>query len=122
MRRHVPAPARGNEVNVTPLIDVVMCLIIFFMLATKIGINNGADKSIKLPESVMGVNIKDPGGPVLLNVKPPLGANTSAMGSDLPIVTLLVGDTVIEKPIMRDTGGGKEFPLVDFLKALKERI
>src|SRR4051812_20584137 len=99
MRRHGMAPARGNEVNVTPLIDVVMCLIIFFMLATKIGINNGADKAIKLPESVMGVNLKDLGGTVLLNVRPPLGANSSAMGSELPIVTLLKGDEIVEVPL-----------------------
>ena len=43
MRRHpMPAMTEGG-VNVTPLIDIVMCMIIFFMLVAKIGVDTGAE-------------------------------------------------------------------------------
>ena len=47
---------RGSaEINVTPLIDVVMCLIIFFMLVAKIGVDTGADQRISIPASLQPV-------------------------------------------------------------------
>ena len=41
-KRRMPDMKEGG-VNVTPLIDIVMCLIIFFMLVAKIGVTSGAD-------------------------------------------------------------------------------
>ena len=58
--------AHGSEVNVTPLIDVVMCLIIFFMLVAKIGVNTGA-KAMDLPFSYLGKKIDDMGNTLTLN-------------------------------------------------------
>src|ERR1700749_2554224 len=66
--RGMPA-VHGNEVNVTPLIDVVMCLIIFFMLVAKIGITTGA-KPMDLPYSYLGKKIDDLGNTLTLNLLP----------------------------------------------------
>src|SRR3954462_7223890 len=79
-RRHIPQ-AHANHPNVTPLIDVVMCLIIFYMLVAKIGVTSGADPSIAIPVSVLGKDLKDLGNPLLLNVREV---------ADMPFVTALV--------------------------------
>src|SRR2546421_12218867 len=67
-RRGMPA-AHGNEVNVTPFIDVIMCLIIFFMLVAKIGVNQG-NKKMDLPFSYLGKKIEDMGNTLTLNILP----------------------------------------------------
>jgi biopolymer transport protein ExbD len=60
---------KEGGVNVTPLIDIVMCLIIFFMLVAKIGITSGADASIKPPATLLGTKIEDMGNTFTLNVR-----------------------------------------------------
>jgi biopolymer transport protein ExbD len=82
MRRRPLQPPHGNHPNVTPLIDVVMCLIIFFMLVAKIGVSTGADASITIPASKLGKELSDPGQALTLNVRPGVG--------DEPMVTALV--------------------------------
>ena len=68
MKKHSMPEMKEGGVNVTPLIDIVMCLIIFFMLVAKIGVARGVDKVIKLPDS-MGERIKDMGQTLLtLNI------------------------------------------------------
>ena len=54
MRRHSMPEIKESGVNVTPLIDIVMCLIIFFMLVAKIGVSRGEDKDIQLPSTIIG--------------------------------------------------------------------
>jgi len=61
MRKHHMPEMKEAGVNVTPLIDVVMCLIIFFMLVAKIGVNTGA-KKMELPETIIGVKIEQLSG------------------------------------------------------------
>jgi len=68
MRKHGMPEVNDSHPNVTPLIDVVMCLIIFFMLVAKIGVNTGADQSINIPESIMGKKIEDMGNTLVLNL------------------------------------------------------
>jgi biopolymer transport protein ExbD len=82
MRRRPLAKVHNNHPNVTPLIDIVMCLIIFFMLVAKIGISTGADQSINIPATVLGKELTDPGQALTLNVRPTPG--------DEPMVTALV--------------------------------
>ena len=41
MKKHSMPEMKEGGVNVTPLIDIVMCLIIFFMLVAKIGVTKG---------------------------------------------------------------------------------
>jgi biopolymer transport protein ExbD len=62
-----------GTVNVTPLIDIVMCLIIFFMLVARIGVSLGTDKNIKLedlPGTRLGKELKEIGveSSLVLNV------------------------------------------------------
>jgi biopolymer transport protein ExbD len=110
-------PAHGSEVNVTPLIDVIMCLIIFFMLVAKIGVNQGA-KEMDLAYTTLGKKIDDMGNTLILNVLP-LGTQLS---KDAPItdiqVTALVDDVDREIPITTPDG---KFPLREVLLKMKAR-
>jgi biopolymer transport protein ExbD len=54
LRRRIIQP-RGSSIeaiNVTPLIDVVMCLIIFFLIVGKLSTDRGVQ--VRLPESIRG--------------------------------------------------------------------
>jgi biopolymer transport protein ExbD len=73
---------REAGVNVTPLIDVVMVLIIFFMLIAKIGVSTGADPSITVPDSILGTDLKSLSNTLTLNVR--------EGPADEPMVTALV--------------------------------
>ncbi len=97
--------------NVTPLIDIVMCLIIFYMLVAKIGVNTGEDKSIQLPISLLGIELKDLGNTVALNVLKPVAGDT-------PTVTTLNPTTGDLERIEVDQANGSR-PLTVFLKRLK---
>jgi biopolymer transport protein ExbD len=103
---------KEGGVNVTPLIDIVMCLIVFFMLVAKIGVSTGADRDIKIPETVLGVKIEDIGNALTLNVKPGVG--------DDPFVTALIAGEVKELKLVENRGGQLESPLVNLLKAARE--
>lgn len=74
---------KEGGVNVTPLIDVVMCLIIFFMLVAKIGVTSGAEQEIEIPVTQLGTDIKDIGieSSLVLNVREV---------ADQPFVTAIV--------------------------------
>ena len=69
MRKHRMPEMKEGGVNVTPLIDIVMCLIIFFMLVAKIGVSTGADSTIQPPETILGTKIEDIGNALTLNVR-----------------------------------------------------
>src|ERR1700678_2464720 len=90
MRTHSMPEMKEGGVNVTPLIDIVMCLIIFFMLVAKIGVTRGVDKSIKLPDSI-GERIKDMGQTLTLNIKH-IEGHSDRDHPDGPIVTALIGN------------------------------
>ncbi len=94
-------------VNVTPLIDVVMCLIIFFMLVAKIGVNTGVDRTIAIPASVLGTDLRrtDVPNSLTLNVKPGL--------ANEPEVTALLHGTMTE---LKLSDGRGHNPLADSLK------
>ena len=93
--------------NVTPLIDIVMCLIIFFMLVAKIGVDTGADRKLRIPATIQGQEIKDMGNTLTLNVRPmPMG--------DQPMVSALVGGVVEELKLVDPVTGHK--PLLATLK------
>src|SRR5690348_1577100 len=69
MKQHKMPDMKEGGVNVTPLIDIVMCLIIFFMLVAKIGVKSGADPKIKPPSTLLGGKIEDMGSTITLNVR-----------------------------------------------------
>ena len=111
-RSRMPAISEGG-VNVTPLIDIVMCLIIFFMLVARIGISTGADANIEIPETIVGVNIDDMGNAITLNVRGGVG--------DDPFVTALVSGEIRELKLVENRGGKLESPLVNLLVELRKR-
>src|SRR5215207_5498515 len=100
MKMHRMPDIKEGGVNVTPLIDVVMCLIIFYMLIAKIGVDTGADPNINIPASLQGVNIQDMGNTLTLNVQ--------AGPLDAPMVTALVGNVVQEVKIIDPVTGQKQ--------------
>jgi biopolymer transport protein ExbD len=74
---------KEGGVNVTPLIDVVMVLIIFFMLVAKIGVATGAEEQIDIPVSTLGWDIKD------IGIESALVLNVREVGT-VPMVTAMV--------------------------------
>jgi biopolymer transport protein ExbD len=116
MRRHRMPEMKEGGVNVTPLIDIVMCLIIFFMLVAKIGVTTGADTTIQPPETILGVAIKDLGNTLTLNVRG--GPRITE-----PIVTALVekGDREPrEIKILEQRGAVTDRPLERVLGAFQK--
>ena len=83
MRHRGMPQIREGGVNVTPLIDIVMCMIIFFMLVAKIGVATGAEEQIDIPVSTLGKDIKDIGieSALILNIREV---------SNVPMITALV--------------------------------
>lgn len=109
-RRYRPIPRFSEaSVNVTPLIDVMMVLIVFFMLVARIGISTGAE-AMALPSTLTGVKIEDMGNTLTLNVH---YENLSE-----PRVMALISGEMRELPLNDGTGG---HPLMETLKALRQR-
>ena len=106
MKQHKMPEMKEGGVNVTPLIDVVMCLIIFFLLATKIGVNDGGDKSIDIPASTWGKELKDKGNMLTLNVR-----QRNDQGE--PLITGLVEGATNGKPIEIQLQQGNRRPLLE---------
>jgi biopolymer transport protein ExbD len=116
MRKHLMPEMREGGVNVTPLIDIVMVLIVFFMLVAKIGVTTGADPTIQPPETILGVALKDLGNTLTLNV-------TGSPRLEEPIVTALVekGDREPrEVKIFENRGGTVDRPLERVLTAFRQ--
>jgi biopolymer transport protein ExbD len=113
-RRGLPS-AHAFHPNVTPLIDVVMCLVIFFMLVAKIGVTTGADPTIEVPVSGLGKQMLETfSNTIVLNIreKKPL---------EQPLITALVdgaesGQPQELRPLDRATGRNQ---LLDVLKRLR---
>jgi biopolymer transport protein ExbD len=52
LRRSITSPPTAEAVNATPLIDVVMCLILFFLIVGKLSSENGP--IVPLPQTGVG--------------------------------------------------------------------
>lgn len=52
LRRSITSPPTAEAVNATPLIDVVMCLILFFLIVGKLSSENGP--LVNLPQTGVG--------------------------------------------------------------------
>ena len=114
--RHLVPEMKEGGVNVTPLIDVVMVLIVFFMLVAKIGVTTGADASIDPPETILGQSLKDLGNTLTLNVR-------GGPRLEEPIITALVeqGDREPrEIKVTERRGGTLDRPLERVLVAFRE--
>src|SRR3954451_19475325 len=106
-KHHMPEMKEGG-VNVTPLIDVVMCLIIFFILVAKIGVSDGINKDIDAPKTYLGVKITDMGNMLALNLYEKKGA----ISDEPQILVDLKGEKQKELQVL--TKDGKK-PLHDVL-------
>jgi biopolymer transport protein ExbD len=117
MKRHHMPDMKEGTVNVTPLIDVVMCLIVFFMLVAKIGVSTGIDKNIDTPKAYLGVSITDLGNTLALNLYEKQGANEPQVLVDIK------GEGQKELRFMdKDASGKVTRPLREVLEAMvKER-
>ncbi len=82
-KRHIPESHQAHP-NVTPLIDIIMCLIIFFMLVAKIGVTTGSQK-IEIPSSVQGTKIADMANTLTLNIPDALRTDT-----DEPVINAFI--------------------------------
>ena len=111
MRRHLMPEMKEGGVNVTPLIDIVMCLIIFFMLVAKIGVTTGADPTINIPVSELGQAIKEMGNTLTLTIRP-------LPGGDRPQITTIVQGRPDTEIALQDPTGRN--PLRDLLTALRK--
>ena len=128
MAKHKMPAAHGNEVNVTPLIDIIMCLIIFFMLVAKIGVTTGA-KPMTLPESYLGKKIEDMSNTLTLNILPSeTEADLVAIEADQatprkePQVTALVDGLDRDLPINIGEGASASHPLRETLVKYKKQF
>jgi biopolymer transport protein ExbD len=99
----------GSEVNVTPLIDVIMCLIIFFMLVAKIGVSSGINKDVDSPSTYLGVKITDMSNAMVLNLY-------NKAGTDEPQILVDVKGKQKEIKLQE----GTKYPLQEVLKDMKK--
>ena len=116
--KHSMPEMKEGGVNVTPLIDIVMCLIIFFMLVAKIGVTSGADTTIEPPETLLGTKIQDIGNTMILNIRAVPIAKPGE--SPDPLVTALL-DQKDTKPKEIKINQGSDKPLERVLKAAKKQ-
>jgi len=110
MKHHMPDNHTSHP-NVVPLIDIIMCLIIFFMLVAKIGVDTGEDESVSIPYASLGKTIKSLENSLLVNVKE---VNNAAEVSAMVDQTSGKGRV----PLVLE-GGGSGRRLVDVLKRLR---
>lgn len=116
---HMPA-SHVSHPNVTPLIDIVMCLIIFYMLVAKIGVDTGIDAKMTLPVSLQGIKLKDLGNTVNLNISPaPDPQAVYPSQGSLPVVSVLVpGKGLTPLPLL-DAKDPTKHPLQAWLKSIR---
>lgn len=101
---------RGGEfghVNVTPLIDVVMCLIVFFLIVGKLAADQRSN--IRLPVSATGVEEKS-AERLVINVVPARGG--AAEGFRVVIDTREVAEAELES-VIRDRLGSRPGAVVE---------
>ncbi|HMD55309.1 MAG TPA: biopolymer transporter ExbD [Phycisphaerae bacterium] len=72
MKRRSITHMHNEQVNVTPLIDVVMCLIIFFLLVGHIAKEVSA-QNVKIPIAKNGNELEDRSNQLIINVVPQTG-------------------------------------------------
>ncbi|MGH7130660.1 MAG: ExbD/TolR family protein [Phycisphaerales bacterium] len=66
-----------EAINVTPLIDVVMCLIIFFLIVSRMAADQLA--GVKLPDTKLGAS-SDTSEALVINIAQPTGLTVTSWG------------------------------------------
>jgi biopolymer transport protein ExbD len=62
-----------GDINVTPLVDVVLVLLIIFMVVTQM-LSSGVE--VKLPQARTTTSVQDVGQHLVISIRPPLKNNT----------------------------------------------
>ena len=96
MKRRPLPESRVEHPNVVPLIDVMLCIIVFYMLAARIGVDSGADKLITVPTTALGTELDKIGtNNVVVNVRENAGEPTvtARVENGQGVQTLAVGRT-----------------------------
>jgi biopolymer transport protein ExbD len=106
-KRHIPDSHTAHP-NVTPLIDIIMCLIIFFMLVAKIGVTTGAE-DIDIPTSFQGRKIDDMSNTFTVNINKQTDAQN-------PVVSGLIDNEPKTLELHAESGQNQ---LVNVLKKFK---
>jgi biopolymer transport protein ExbD len=119
-KKGMPA-VHGSEVNVTPLIDVIMCLIIFFMLVAKIGVSTGSNAKVNLPYTYLGKKIDDMGNTLTLNL---LGVGVDPNAPTGMQVTALVDGQEKDLPFepVKVAGDKPTSPLQETVRQMKVKF
>jgi biopolymer transport protein ExbD len=110
MKRHHMPDTKEGGVNVTPLIDIVMVLIVFFMLVAKIGVTRGEDSDIPLPSTILGKKLDSMSNTLTLNVH-------WNRNGDEPVLDALVDGNKRELHVTKQYAGGKDEELSRVLAA-----
>jgi biopolymer transport protein ExbD len=110
MKRHSIPDMKEGGVNVTPLIDIVMVLIVFFMLVAKIGVTRGEDSDIPLPSAIMGKSLDSMSNTLTLNVH-------WNKNGDEPALDALIDGNKRDLHLTRQYSGGKDQELARVLTA-----
>lgn len=100
LRRFQP-PTGSTKINVTPLIDVVMCLIVFYLIVGKLAADNQA--KVNLPGSASGVTPDSVAGSVITIAPPDAPA--------APVVMMLDGQVMSAVQLtyaLRDIANGPD--------------
>ncbi len=115
MRRRGLEPMHDDHVNVTPLIDVVMCLIIFFLACSHLAKTEANDR-VLIPRAQLGQELPEQRGRLLINILPHArmaeGGGGGAPGAD----TGLVNPGEEPDLIIR----GRQIPLTDLTAYLRK--
>ena len=111
-KHHMPEMKEGG-VNVTPLIDVVMVLIVFFMLVAKIGVSRGEDQDIPLPSAIFGKKLESMSNTLTINVH----FNRSG---DEPLLNAQIDGNKRELHITKKYASGTDQELDRVLKAFAD--
>jgi biopolymer transport protein ExbD len=69
MRRRGLEPMHDEHVNVTPLIDVIMCLIIFFLCCSTLA-KSEANDQVQIPRAKLGQEMPEQRGRLMINLLP----------------------------------------------------
>ena len=96
MKRRPLPESPVSHPNVVPLIDVMLCIIVFYMLAARIGVDSGADKTITVPTTALGTELEKIGtNNVIVNVRENAGEPTvtARVENGQGVQTLSVGPT-----------------------------
>jgi biopolymer transport protein ExbD len=110
MKRFHPHDSHSEHPNVIPLIDVMLCIIVFYMLCARIGVDTGVDQDIEVPVTAIGKDLQAIGtNNIILNLKD---------GGDRPIITAMAegGSAKAEFPVTSSTG---QSPLTQMLTRLR---